>query len=82
MPRIIPRQLTDGKLIRQERRYGKYMRSFNLGADVREADTKASFKDGALKLQASAYQHGPDYLVQQALLPRNVYRVFQVACGQ
>ena len=42
----------DGKVIRQERRYGKYMRSLNLGADVREEDIKASFKDGVLKLEA------------------------------
>ena len=41
-----------GKVIRQERRYGKFMRSFNLGADVQESDIKASFKDGVLKLQA------------------------------
>jgi HSP20 family protein len=40
------------KVIRQERRYGKFMRSFNLGADVAEADIKASFKDGVLKLEA------------------------------
>jgi len=42
----------DGKVIRQERRYGKYMRSFNLGTDVQEEDIKASFKDGVLKLEA------------------------------
>jgi HSP20 family protein len=42
----------EGKLIRQERRYGKFMRSFNLGNDVHEADIKASFKDGVLKLEA------------------------------
>ena len=41
-----------GKIIRQERRYGKFMRSFNLGADVQEKDIKASFKDGVLKLDA------------------------------
>jgi HSP20 family protein len=41
-----------GKVIRQERRYGKFMRSFNLGADVEEADIKASFTDGILTLQA------------------------------
>jgi HSP20 family protein len=41
-----------GKVIRQERRYGKFMRSFNLGADVQEADIKAEFKDGVLTLQA------------------------------
>ena len=42
----------DGKIIRQERRYGKFMRSFNLGGDVQEEDIKASFKDGVLKLEA------------------------------
>ena len=41
-----------GKVIRQERRYGKFMRSFNLGTDVQESDIKASFKDGVLTLQA------------------------------
>ena len=41
-----------GKVIRQERRYGKYMRSFNLGADVQESDIKANFKDGVLTLEA------------------------------
>jgi len=42
----------DGKVIRQERRYGKYMRSFNLGADIKEEDIKAAFKDGVLTLSA------------------------------
>ena len=42
----------EGKVIRQERRYGKFMRSFNLGSDVHESDIKASFKDGVLKLEA------------------------------
>jgi HSP20 family protein len=42
----------EGKIIRQERRYGKFMRSFNLGGDVQESDIKASFKDGVLKLEA------------------------------
>lgn len=41
-----------GKLLRQERRYGKYMRSFNLGMDIHEEDIKASFKDGVLTLAA------------------------------
>ena len=41
-----------GKVIRQERRYGKFLRSFNLGKDVQESDIKASFKDGVLTLQA------------------------------
>jgi len=42
----------DGKVIRQERRYGKFMRSFNLGNDIQDEDIKASFKDGVLKLRA------------------------------
>ena len=41
----------EGKVIRQERRYGKFMRSFNLGNDVHEADIKASFKDGVLEVR-------------------------------
>ena len=42
----------EGRVIRQERRYGKFMRSFNLGNDVEESDIKASFKDGVLTLEA------------------------------
>ena len=42
----------EGQVIRQERRYGKFRRSFNLGSDVHEEDIKASFKDGVLTLQA------------------------------
>ena len=42
----------EGKVIRRERRYGKFMRSFNLGNDVHEADIKASFENGVLKLEA------------------------------
>jgi len=40
----------DGRVIRQERRYGRFVRSFNLGGNVKEADIKAEFKDGVLKL--------------------------------
>lgn len=42
----------EGKVIRQERRYGKYSRSFNLGDDVHQEDIKASFEDGVLTLTA------------------------------
>ena len=42
----------EGRIIRQERRYGKYLRSFNLGGDVQESDISASFKDGVLVLKA------------------------------
>lgn len=55
----------EGKLIRQERRYGKYMRSFNLGTDVHEADINASFTDGVLKLKAPK-------LVDKELEPRRI----------
>jgi HSP20 family protein len=41
-----------GRVIRQERRYGKFRRNFNLGQEVQEADIKALFKDGVLTLQA------------------------------
>lgn len=42
----------EGKVLRQERRYGKYMRSFDLGNNVHEEDINASFEDGVLKLTA------------------------------
>ena len=41
-----------GKLVRQERRYGKIMRSFHLGSDVMKDDIDAEFKDGVLTLKA------------------------------
>lgn len=40
----------EGRLIRQERRYGKFVRSFNLGTDVKDDDIKAEFKNGLLTL--------------------------------
>ena len=40
----------DGKIIRKERRSGKFMRSFNLGPGVKESDIDAKFKNGVLKL--------------------------------
>ncbi len=40
-----------GRLIRQERRYGKFMRSFTLGEDVSEEEIDANFKDGILTLK-------------------------------
>lgn len=42
----------DGKIIRQERRYGKFVRSFDLGKQVHEGDISASFENGILKLVA------------------------------
>jgi HSP20 family protein len=40
----------DGKIIRQERRYGKFIRSFDLGPNVHESDINARFEDGVLML--------------------------------
>ncbi len=42
----------EGKVIRQERRYGSYSRSFNLGGSVREEDISAEFDNGVLKVTA------------------------------
>lgn len=41
----------EGRIVRQERRYGRFVRSFNLGGDVQEKDIDASFKDGILTLK-------------------------------
>lgn len=38
------------RLVRQERRYGKYSRSLRLGTQVNEKAIKASYKDGVLEL--------------------------------
>lgn len=38
------------RLIRQERRYGKYMRSLRLGKEIDEKKVKANYKDGILEL--------------------------------
>ena len=41
---------TDGKVLRRERRYGKFSRSLTVGKDVDENNIDASYKDGVLKL--------------------------------
>jgi HSP20 family protein len=38
------------RVIRQERRYGKYVRSLRLGTQVNERNVKANLKDGVLEL--------------------------------
>ncbi len=39
-----------GRVIRQERRYGKYVRSMRLGGEIDEAKVCADYKDGILTL--------------------------------
>lgn len=41
----------EGRIIRQERRYGKYVRTIRLGKDVNENNVKANYKDGVLELE-------------------------------
>lgn len=38
------------RLVRQERRYGKYSRSIRLGTQIDEKNVKANYKDGVLEL--------------------------------
>ncbi len=45
------KQEEEGQVVRQERRYGKFMRSFSLDSDINEKDIKASFKDGILTME-------------------------------
>jgi HSP20 family protein len=42
----------DGKIIRQERRYGHFYRSFDLGKQVHEQDITAQYQNGVLTLTA------------------------------
>lgn len=41
-----------GRVIRSERRYGKFMRTFNLGEGIHDEDISAAFENGVLKLTA------------------------------
>lgn len=41
----------DGKVIRKERRTGRFMRSFTLGDNVQDKDIQANFKDGVLTIE-------------------------------
>ena len=43
-------QKNGDRVIRQERRYGKYVRSMQLNHQVDESQVEASYKDGVLKL--------------------------------
>ena len=41
----------EGRVIRQERRYGKFVRSMRLGKDVDSSNVKAEYKDGVLEIK-------------------------------
>ena len=41
----------DGKVVRRERRSGKFIRSFTLGTDIHEEDINAKLSDGLLTLE-------------------------------
>ncbi|HCK77053.1 MAG TPA: hypothetical protein DHW07_07895 [Gammaproteobacteria bacterium] len=40
----------DGRIIRQERYYGKFVRSLHLGSDIDESAIEAEYEDGVLNL--------------------------------
>jgi len=40
----------NGKIISQERRYGKFTRSFTVGKNIQESDITANYSDGILSL--------------------------------
>lgn len=42
----------EGRVIRQERRYGKFQRSFTVGDAVHQDDIRASFENGVLTITA------------------------------
>lgn len=46
----------EGKVIRRERRFGRFSRSFYLGDNIDESDIKAKFKNGVLKLDVPKSQ--------------------------
>lgn len=41
----------EGRVVRRERRFGSFSRSFYVGEGVKEKDISAKFKDGVLKLE-------------------------------
>lgn len=41
----------NARVMRQERRYGKFQRSFSLNGNINEKEIEASFKDGILTLK-------------------------------
>ena len=50
----------EGRVIRKERRTGRFMRSFNLGQDVHDEDIQANFTDGVLVLKVPKLNGEPE----------------------
>ncbi len=48
----VDKEEKDGKIIRQERRYGRFLRRFEVGKTVSEDDISAKFETGVLTLRA------------------------------
>ncbi len=46
----------EGRLLRQERRYGKFVRSMRVGNDVDAEHIKAEYKDGVLDLRLPKHE--------------------------
>jgi len=45
-----------GKIIRRERQYGKFVRQFHLGDNVKDHEVHAKFKDGVLTLNVPKHE--------------------------
>ncbi|MEE8808662.1 MAG: Hsp20 family protein, partial [Lactimicrobium sp.] len=43
-----------GKVLRRERRYGSYSRSFYVGNQVKDSDVKANYNNGVLTIELPA----------------------------
>ena len=56
----------DGKIIRQERHYGQFLRQLSVGSDVDPASISASFNDGVLRLELPKLREEPakDYRIE------------------
>lgn len=53
------KQEEDGKLIRQERHFGQYIRQLSVGSDIDPQAIKASFDNGVLSLSLPKVRHQP-----------------------
>ncbi len=56
----------DGKIIRQERHYGQFLRQLSVGSDIDPAAISAEFSDGVLRLELPKLHEEPrrDYKIE------------------